>query len=58
MLICGRDLNLKQKIDKGLLNLHLYGGHICSSYLVILGVSKIAFNHDMGPDQSQIPDIS
>lgn len=30
---------------KWLLNLHLYGGLLCSSYLVIYGLSSLQFNH-------------
>ncbi|MCC7204801.1 MAG: PepSY domain-containing protein [Phycisphaeraceae bacterium] len=37
---------------KWLLNLHLYGGLLCSSYLLIYGFSSLLFNHpiDKGAD--------
>lgn len=37
---------------KWLLNLHLYGGLLCSSYLLIYGFSSLLFNHpiDTGED--------
>lgn len=30
---------------KWILRLHLYGGLLCSSYLVLFGVSSLLFNH-------------
>jgi hypothetical protein len=31
-----------------LLNLHLYGGLLCSSYLLLYGLTALHFNHDFG----------
>ena len=45
-------------IRKWVLNLHLYGGLLGSSYLVILGLSSIAFNHHMAPDRALLPAIT
>jgi len=45
-------------LRKWILNSHLYGGIICSSYLIILCLSTIAFNHHIAPDQSQLPVIT
>jgi hypothetical protein len=33
---------------KWILNIHLYGGLLCSSYLIIFGISSLQFNHRFG----------
>jgi hypothetical protein len=33
-------------VQKLILNLHIYGGLLCFSYLVLFGVSSLAFNHE------------
>lgn len=42
---------------KWILNIHLYGGLICSSYLILLGLSTFIFNHHLAPDRSKLPEI-
>ena len=36
---------------KWLLNIHLYGGLLCSSYLLLYGVSSLYFNHEFTSSQ-------
>jgi hypothetical protein len=36
-----------------LLKVHIYGGLICSSYLLIFGVSSLNFNHNFGKPSNQ-----
>jgi hypothetical protein len=33
-------------MQKLVLNLHIYGGLLCFSYLIVFGVSSLAFNHE------------
>jgi len=43
------------RIRRWLLNVHLYGGLLCSSYLLLYGLTALDFSHDFGDARAARP---